>query len=669
MTRVLIVDDKVENLYYLQALLTGHGFEVESARHGAEALVKARHTAPDLIVSDLLMPVMDGYTLLRQWKADTRLKDIPFIVYTATYTETEDEKLALDLGADAFILKPAEPDVFLARIREVNTGTTKTQPKKPEGDENALLKLYSTTLIRKLEEKSLQLEAANQTLQESELKFRQLAENINEVFWMTDPDKNRMIYLSPAYEKIWGRPCASVYAEPKSWMDAVHADDKERVVKAAMKQAEGTYDEQYRIVRPDGEIRWIRDRAFPVSDQAGLVYRIVGVAEDTTQSRLLEEQLRQAQKMEGIGQLAGGVAHDFNNILTVMQGHCALMQMDKTLSDELRSSAAEIQQAAERAANLTRQLLMFSRRQSMQPRDLDLNEVISNITKMLHRVLGEDIRLQLNYAPQPLYVHADAGMLDQVLMNLTVNSRDAMPKGGQLTIETSVVTFDAKSASKMAHARPGSFACLSVTDNGSGITAGNLPHIFEPFFTTKDVGKGTGLGLATVFGIVQQHQGWITVESEVGRGTTFRIHLPRLAKGPVPSSPDAAPVAANAGSETILVAEDDPSLRQLIRTILSRLGYRILEAPTGVSALEVWKQNRHEIRLLLTDMVMPDGMSGRDLALRLLQDDPKLKVIYTSGYSAELEGLAPERDDEFVFLAKPFNPRKLAEIVRSRLDS
>jgi len=511
---------------------------------------------------------------------------------------------------------------------------------------------------------------AEESLRESEQKFRQLAENINEVFWITDPTKHQMVYVSPAYEDVWGRSCESLYAEPQSWLDAVHPDDRQRVLEAATtEQAKGTYQEIYRIVRPDNSIRWISDSAFPVLNSAGEVERIVGLATDITEKRKLEEQFRQSQKMEAIGQLAGGVAHDFNNILGVIQMQVGLLKMDDNLSATQTDLLNDVSKAVQRAANLTRQLLLFSRRQVMQPRNWDLNEVIANITKMLRRIVGEDIRTQIKYAPNALWVHADAGMLDQVLMNLTVNSRDAMPKGGSLLIETAAVDLDEFAASQTPRARPGSFVRLSVTDTGGGIPEEILSHIFEPFFTTKEPGKGTGLGLATVFGIVEQHQGWINVYSEGGLGTTFRIYLPRQTDENTKQVEESKELLPCAGNETILLVEDELQLRYPVQRALAQLGYRVLEAATGKEAVEIWKRHRSEIQLLLTDMVMPGGMNGRELAEQLQKESPKLKVIYASGYSIEVAGSDLQLDEGVNFLPKPFDFHQLAQTVRARLDS
>jgi CheY-like chemotaxis protein len=304
----------------------------------------------------------------------------------------------------------------------------------------------------------------------------------------------------------------------------------------------------------------------------------------------------------------------------------------------------------------------------MQPHELNLSDVVANIAKMLERTLGEDIQMQFVYSSEPLWIHADAGMMDQILLNLTVNARDAMPKGGRITIETSAAEFDKVTAIQSPQARAGAFACLSVTDTGYGIPPEILPRIFEPFFTTKEVGKGTGLGLATCFGIVQQHKGWINVYSEVGQGTTFRVYLPRVSKASDEIALRSSPASIRGGDETILLVEDESALREVVRTTLSHLGYRVLGAGTGVEALEIWKQDHHAIRLLLTDLVMPGGLTGKDLADELLKQNPKLKVIYVSGYRAEFAARDLLLKEGVNFLAKPFESHKLAQAVRNCLD-
>ena len=393
-----------------------------------------------------------------------------------------------------------------------------------------------------------------------------------------------------------------------------------------------------------------------------------GFIRDITGRLRLEEQFRQSQKMEAIGQLAGGVAHDFNNILGVIMGNADLARAELGPGHPGRESLDEIGAAAERAAGLTRQLLLFSRRQVMEPRLLDLNEVVTSLTKMLQRIVGEDVQQQLHLHSRPLPVHADAGMLDQVLMNLVVNARDAMPGGGRLTIETTEREITAADAAAIPDAAPGRYACLRVTDSGCGIAPADVARIFEPFFTTKEVGKGTGLGLATVFGIVKQHSGALQVESELGRGTTFQILLPAAQTADVAVAEKAAKPKPRGGTETILVVEDEPSLRLLTRIILEQAGYQVLEAAHGVEALEVWERHPSPIHLLFTDLIMPEGVSGRELAARLRERNPRLPVIFTSGYSAEIAGRELALQPGQHFLQKPSRPHELLETVRRCLD-
>ncbi len=389
---------------------------------------------------------------------------------------------------------------------------------------------------------------------------------------------------------------------------------------------------------------------------------------DLTEQKKLERQVLHAQKMESIGTLAGGVAHDFNNLLAIIQLQAEFLKIKVEGSAEQAKAVDEILAVVTRAAALTRQLLLFSSRQAFQLRDLDLSVSVAETIKMLDRIVGEHIRIQSNMVREPMVVRADPSMVDQVLLNLVINARDAMPDGGDLTIETSGVEFDQFAVSQSPQARVGSFVCLTVSDRGSGIPSENLSKIFEPFFTTKAVGQGTGLGLASVFGIVRQHQGWVNVYSEVGEGTTFRIYLPRLTRTAAPTSAPPPPNAFRGGSETILLVEDDTKLRESVRAALSLLGYTVLQAANGADALEIWKKKRHHIQLLLTDLVMPGGMSGKELMQRILQESPKLKVVYMSGHSADVVGKDFPMTEGVNFLAKPFQAYKLAQVVRDFLD-
>ena len=391
--------------------------------------------------------------------------------------------------------------------------------------------------------------------------------------------------------------------------------------------------------------------------------------EDITARLNLEAQLRQSQKMESIGQLAAGVAHDFNNMLTVIQGHAGMLLAKTDLPAAQLDCAQAIYFAAERAAGLTRQLLMFSRKNVMLPKPLDLRAVVGNLSKMLKRVLGETVTLEFNPPPELPLVQADTGMIEQVIMNLVVNARDAMAEGGTLTISTNPVEMNDDYVQTHAEARLGTFVCLRVSDTGCGMDAATMARIFEPFFTTKEVGKGTGLGLATVYGIVKQHEGWIEVSSEIGKGSIFKVFLPANSepvKAPPPKSALATPVRG--GQETILVVEDEPVLRDMAHLILQDCGYRVLEAGCGAEALQVWEGNPGAIDLVLTDMVMPGGMSGRDLVVRLMASHPQLKIIFTSGYNVEESNTDFFRRGGAVFLQKPYSRVDLAQAVRESLD-
>jgi PAS domain S-box-containing protein len=480
---------------------------------------------------------------------------------------------------------------------------------------------------------------------------------------------HRVVYWNQGAERLYGWTGAEALGSKITDLGNVDHEAFATAHAALLKQ--GNWSGELKKTGKAGQERVVFCRWTLLRDEHGQPTEVLAINTDITERRQLEVQFRQAQKMEAFGQLAGGVAHDFNNMLAVMRGNTDLILMDSEKnSPQTNECLKHIAGAAERAANLTRQLLIFSRKQAMQSEPLVLNGLVQNLTKMLKRVIREDIRLECRYAERLAFVRADPGMMEQVLLNLVVNARDAMPEGGQLLITTEGVSFDAASAQKIPGARAGEFVCLSVSDTGTGIAPEHLERIFEPFFTTKEAGKGSGLGLATVHGIVKQHQGWVEVSSRVGEGTTFKIFLPAV---PPPAEVAAVPTveaALRGGSETILLVEDDYSVRMITRRVLETFKYKVYEATCAREAIGVWSQHAGEIALLLTDIVMPEGVTGRDLAEQLRTERPGLKVIFMSGYSAELVGKDTEffRKTRSYFLHKPCMTATLIQTVRKCLD-
>jgi PAS domain S-box-containing protein len=504
-------------------------------------------------------------------------------------------------------------------------------------------------------------------LQRRDERFRSLIENASDLITVMNPE-GIITFQSPSSERVLGfKPEEMIGRNIKEFVhpeDQLRArenlqnawlnPDKPMVVAARFKHRDGT-----------GRLLEAMGRILPGELADG---QLILNTRDITESKKMEEQFRQAQKMEAVGLLAGGIAHDFNNILAAILMQLSLLQQDPSLTPEMRSSLDDLEAGAKRAASLTRQLLLFGRRQVMEIKPLDFNELLEGLIRMLKRLLGENVDLLLHGPAGALWVEADKGMMEQVITNLCINARDAMPDGGRLTIGTANVEFDAVSSGRRAEARPGKFVCLSVADTGCGMDEATLNQVFQPFFTTKEVGKGTGLGLATVFGIVKQHQGWIEVESEVGVGSVFRVFLP--ARDALPSAQRSSVAKPSPGGrEIILMVEDNEALREMTAQWLLHLGYQVLEAPNGREALEHWNQHGGNVSLLLTDMVMPGGMSGLDLAEQLRKMNPALKVIISSGYSVEItrRNLLQARGIEY--LAKPYEGPALASMIRQCLDA
>jgi signal transduction histidine kinase/ActR/RegA family two-component response regulator len=420
------------------------------------------------------------------------------------------------------------------------------------------------------------------------------------------------------------------------------------------------------------EVVLIRDDLPPLFVQLAAKLSVDGqcgrvVITDTSARKALEEELRQAQKMEVVGQLAGGVAHDFNNILAAMLLNLGSLRAHSESPAESETALEGLEDLAKRAARLTSQLLLFSRRQALQPQRLELNGALSHLLEMLERLLGDEISCNFYPGEPELWIEADLVMLEQAVMNLCLNARDAMPNGGNLSLETSRVVFDAASVRLDPKSRPGTFICVQVSDTGSGMTDEVLEHVFEPFFTTKEIGHGTGLGLASVYGTVSQHGGWLKVESRLGHGTTFRLYLPESSKAETLRAPAPKTLDTDGKGETVLLVEDEPALLAIAARSLRRRGYKVLCAGNATEALTLWQEHEPVVDLLLTDMRMPGGMNGRSLAERLLEAKPTLRVIIMSGYSGEMPA-SEGRRSEFSYLAKPFELATLTATVRGCLD-
>ena len=473
--------------------------------------------------------------------------------------------------------------------------------------------------------------------------------------------------MNPALVSILGYESAAELLQKNMATDVyVDSTERSRLVEQVITQGSLTAESVWR--RKDAKTVTVRQTGRVVRDAAGRLEYFNVLVEDITERKLLEAQFRQAQKMEAVGRLAGGIAHDFNNLLTAILGSAELL-LD-TLAPEApeREDLEEIRKAAKRAGELTRQLLAFSRQQVLAPQVLDLNVLVANMEKLLRRLIGEDIELRTALARDLEAVKADSSQLEQVIVNLAVNSRDAMPQGGRLTIETANVELDQAYAEQHFPAQPGSYVLLAVSDTGTGMDAATMSRIFEPFFTTKETGKGTGLGLATVYGVVKQSGGYIWVYSEPGQGTSFKVYLPRVTEAPQPAPAAPTRAAALMGSETVLLVEDDEMVRNLARRMLEARGYTVLSASRGEDALGVVERHDGPIDLLVTDVVMP-GMSGRSVAQRLLGLRPGLKVLYLSGYTDDAIVRHGMLEPGIAFLQKPFSADALARKVREVLDA
>ena len=571
-------------------------------------------------------------------------------------------QLALSVGLKACWSTP-----ILSRTSKV-LGTFAVYYREPRGPDPTHLQFVECATH--LAGIALERERAEAELHAVEARYRALVERLPAITYIAEVGVlGSWHFVSPQIQSILGFSPEEWIADSSNWVNHLHPEDREQVFaeEARFAEAGGTFQAEYRMLARDGEVIWLRDDANYLETGDRHKPLMQGVMHDITERKHLEDQFRQSQKMEAVGKLAGGVAHDFNNLLMIIQGHSEQLLARLPQTDRGYEHALGIKQAASRSASLTRQLLAFSRKQVLQPSVLDMNQVVTDLGKMLERVIGEDIAVELQTSPALWAAKVDQSQMEQVLLNLVLNARDAMPNGGKLTIATRNEEVDAIQAQKNA-SQPGKYVVLEVSDTGVGMDAETQTHVFEPFFSTKELGKGTGLGLASVYGIVQQSGGWISFRSRIGHGTTFSIHLPQAAEAPSRAKAEIAPRSCAKGSETILVVEDEGEIRDLVTQYLERNGYTVLQATNGQEAQNVAQSYKGQIHLLVTDVVMP-RMSGYELAQVFKKLRPTTKVLFTSGYP-EHSGANEMLPDpqSYVIVQKPFSLSGLAGKIQELLN-
>ncbi|MBN1960531.1 MAG: response regulator [Deltaproteobacteria bacterium] len=685
MTKILVVDDISENRSLLFSLFEGHGFKVTVAGDGVEALSLAYNNPPDLIITDILMPKMDGFELCRKWKSDKVLYNIPFIIYTATYTDPKDEQLALNLGADYFIIKPKKVEKLLQVVHDaLNQDSSKTKDmRQPSSDNMAdLLRQYNDALIRKLESKIQQLESEIDRRQKAESELRRttilldsIIENIPDLVYLKDAQDLCYIKCNKASAELLGFDSSAL--QGKNDFDLFSPEQAKVIVQndreilnshCNIDVSENSFQTEMK-----GE-RIFRTKKVPIFNSNSEPEYLLGIAEDitefkkiSTEREKLQKQLLVSQRLESIGRLAGGVAHDFNNFLSVILCYADSALAKLTDNDSLKTDIDEIKQAGLKSAVLTRQLLTFSCKQLLDPQVKNLNSIILGIENMLRRLLREDIIVDIKLAQDIGNIKADVGQIEQVILNLIINARDAMPHGGKLTIETANFNIDESLAQQFISLRPGAFVLLSVKDSGCGMDSLTQEHIFEPFYTTKQHGKGTGLGLSQVYGIIKQSGGSIQVCSEQNKGTDFKIYLPSVSHNATEFVSKSEPVIKT-GNEMVLLVEDEETVRKITEHILQNAGYRVKAAKNGDEALLVCQQVEGNIDLLLTDVVMPQ-ISGRHLAEQIGRLYPSLRTLFMSGYNDS--SIIPNNllKPGTHFITKPFTAVDLIREVRDTLDS
>ncbi len=680
--KILVVEDDHASREYLLYLLEHSGYEVQSATGGAQALKLVRSSPPDVIISDILMPGVDGFELIRRLRAEAASASIPVVLYSATYHQSEAQQLLKTLGLARRVDKPADPQVILQAIQEAFEAPRPVQAVDPAAFSQQHARLVSEKLVQKvqalttanlkLEENRQELEAEIRSRKELEQKLRENESHLRQLTaWAPVGIYQTLPSGECSFVNDWWVSMTGISFEESlgwGWARALHPDDRESVGASAGKAlAAGVpYEGEFRILTVNQQTRWVISRSVPLKGLDGSISGHIGMLLDITDRRRLEEQLRQSQKMEAMGQLVSGVAHDFNNLLAIIMGNVelALLRMEDT--SPATAKLLDAKSATEKAGTLIRQLLMFSRQEINEPRKIDLNPAISLSCHFLHRLIGENISIQLKLTDDPIAVYIDPGHLEQVLMNLLINARDAMPNGGKVTIESAVVDLSSGSLDPDFAPPPGSYALLLVSDTGHGMDTATKARIFEPFFTTKEKGKGTGLGLATVDGILRQAGGHIAVYSEVDCGTTFKIFLP-LSSGASEGAAQEEKEPALGRGETILLVEDETLLRRMIRECLEKSGYKVLEAGDGIEAIATGHKHQWKIDLLLSDAIMP-RMGGVNLIREVAATYPEIQLMLMTGYTDDVV-LRRGKLSSVRVIRKPFTRSSLLHRIRTVLDT
>jgi len=634
-------------------------FEVECADNGEagiecarEALAAGRPFA--LAFVDGRMPGIDGVTTIeRLWQFDATME----VALCTGFCDFSPRELARRLKRiDLLILKKPFENVVAQQLAYSLTEKWRLTRES---------QYYSDNLEALVKDRTRELEQSISLIRSSEIQYRLLFESNPTPIYTFDPVTLQFLAVNEAASQHYGYDKAEFLR--MTLKDVAIPEELGAFVDRLCHLTPGAGNTGvWRHRTKAGKLIQMEITSHAISYGAHRAW--LSLAMDVTERLNLEAQLRQSQKMESVGQLAGGIAHDFNNLMTVINGHVGMITAGEPLSPHVAESIKEISEAGKRASMLTRQLMTFSRKQELHPQIVDLNEVVNNVSKMLRRILGEDIALQVDYAPGLPSMKADPGMMEQVLLNLAVNSRDAMPRGGQLFVETSSVDVPPEDAQQNPDASPGRHVCLSFRDTGCGIAAENLSRIFEPFFTTKELDRGTGLGLATVYGIVKQHRGWITVSSVVGQGARFDLYFPASAERGGALQMTSTEQSVIGGTETILLVEDEAPLLKLMHHILGSYGYETIDCAGAKEALAKWATEKDRVDLVLTDLILPDG-SGRELARVFQADKPQVKVIYASGYNVERLAKEFAPGENFTYVQKPFHARKLAEVVYETINA